>query len=336
VTIGNVAQHLQRRQLLAGCTAAAYLIGPSRRSYGSDFAVWLRDFRARAAAAGIGDPVLDRSLRGIEPSRKVIELDQRQAGGRSSFAAYRRRAISADRIGKGARLLLEHNATLERVRAQYGVSPAVIVALWGIESAFGSFTGGFPVIPSIATLAWEGRRRELFERELMSALEIVQRGDITPERMLGSWAGAMGQCQFMPSTYLAYAVDFEGDGRADIWSSVPDVHASIAHYLVRAGWERRFIWGREVAAPIGLNSSVIGLERRLPLAEWHARGVRRADGGPLPDEPIEASLLRMDDGAGPSFLVYDNFRTLMVWNRSSYFALAVGLLADGIAEAASS
>ena len=279
---------------------------------------------------------MDRSLRGLRPSQKVIELDRRQSGGKPSFEQYLARAVSQQRVRTGSRLLLDNLSLLEHVRDRFGVAPPVVVALWGIESAFGSFTGNFPVIGSLATLAWEGRRRQLFERELISALRIVERGDVTPQAMIGSWAGAMGQCQFMPSTYLAHAVDFDRDGRADIWASVPDVLASIAAYLSAAGWDGGYLWGREVRAPGLADPAVVGLGSRRPLGEWQARGVRRLDGGPLPAEPVSASLVVTDDGGGRSFLVYENFRTLMVWNRSTYFALAVGLLADEIAAAARS
>jgi membrane-bound lytic murein transglycosylase B len=286
-----------------------------------------------ARRQGIAPSTLDRSLRGIAPSERVVELDRRQASGKVRFGPYLARAVSEQRIRTGSRLLLENRTVLEQVRERFGVAPSVVVSLWGIESAFGSFTGNFPVIASLATLAWEGRRRTLFERELVSALEIIERGDVTPGAMIGSWAGAMGQCQFMPSTYLAHAVDFDRDGRADIWSTVPDVLGSIASYLAAAGWDGGYLWGREVSLAQMSERGSAGLDNRRSLGEWQARGVRRLDGGHLPAEPITASLVVTDDGAGRSFLVYDNFRTLMVWNRSTYFALAVGLLADEIAAA---
>jgi membrane-bound lytic murein transglycosylase B len=319
--------------VLAGGLAAWVGLGCGQ-ARAQDFPVWLEEFKGRAAAAGVGRPTLGHALRDLSPSEKVIELDRRQSSGSVSFSTYRQRAISRERIQTGARKLLDNHETLRTVRGRYGVAPGVVVALWGIESAFGSFTGGFPVINSLATLAWEGRRRELFERELVSALRIVERGDVSPAGMQGSWAGAMGQCQFMPSTYLAHGVDLDGDGKADIWRTVPDVLASIANYLVEAGWDPGYIWGREVDAPSSLAATAGGLEQRLPLARWHDLGVRRVGGGALPEEPITASLVRPDQ-SGPSFLVYDNFRTLMIWNRSTYFALAVGLLSDEIARVAS-
>jgi membrane-bound lytic murein transglycosylase B len=318
---------MARRAVLAGL--AAGLAGG--RVEAATFEAWLEGFRAKALAAGVARPVIERAFADLVPRERVIELDRRQSTGRASFTAYRSRAISDARVRGGADRVEEHGPTLRRVRERFGVPPQVVVALWGIESGFGSFTGGFEVVPSLATLAFEGRRRELFERELLAALRILQRGDIGLAQMTGSWAGAMGQCQFMPSTYLAHAVDLDGDGRTDIWRSVPDVLGSIGGYLAAIGWNGRYLWGREVLTPAGLDPTAAGLDRRLTLPEWSRRGVRRRDGGALPAEPIEASLVRTDDGDGPSFLVYDNFRVLMVWNRSVNFALTVGLLADMIA-----
>jgi len=326
---GTVLRRVPRRAVLAGLLAGAAM--PAWAAGTADFALWLDGLRARAAAAGIPRPLLERAFKDTRPSERIIELDRRQATGKPNFRAYRTRAISDARVRSGAQRVAEHGGTLRRVRERWGVAPSVVVALWGIETGYGSFTGGFAVVDALATLAWEGRRRELFERELLAALKILARGDVGLHRMTGSWAGAMGQCQFMPTTYLAHGVDMDGDGRADIWDSVPDVLGSIANYLAEVGWNGRYVWGREVTVPSGLDPSLTGLERRMALPDWSRRGVRRSDGAPLPQEPIPASLVRTDDGEGPSFLVYDNFRSLMVWNRSVNFALTVGLLADQIA-----
>ncbi len=292
------------------------------------FADWLEDFRREARAAGISQATLDRALADVGPIPRVIELDRRQPEGRMTFVEYRERVISNARIQKGRRLLQEHRALLSGIEDQYGVPAEVIVALWGIESSFGENTGGFPVVASLATLAHEGRRAEFFKGELLAALKIIDAGDITPDAMNGSWAGAMGQSQFMPSTFLGYAVDGDGDGKRDIWGTQADVFASMANYLSRMGWDREYIWGREVRTLNGVATN--GLDERRPLAGWQAAGVRRTDGGDLPAVAIEASLLRMDEGRGPSYLVYDNFRVLMRWNRSTYFATSVGLLANAI------
>ena len=289
---------------------------------------WLTEFRAEARAAGISQRMVDRALADIAPIPRVIELDRRQPEGRMTFVEYRQRVINNARIEKGRRLLQEHRALLSRIESQYGVPAEIIVALWGIESNFGENTGGFPVIASLATLAHEGRRADFFRGELLAAMRILDAGDISPEAMNGSWAGAMGQSQFMPSTFLGYAVDGSGDGKRDIWGNQADVFASMANYLSRMGWDRRYLWGREVRVHNGIATS--GLDERRPLSGWQAAGVRRTDGGDLPAVAIDASLLKMDDGRGPSYLVYDNFRVLMRWNRSTYFATSVGLLANAI------
>lgn len=315
-----------------GC-ADLLAAGPANGRDVVSFEVWLAELRAEARARGISAATLERAFRGVRPLESVIEADRRQPERRLSFAEYRTRVVSEARIRRGRELVTEHRPLLERVRARFGVPPAVLVALWGIESSYGTSTGSYRVIDALATLAFEGRRAELFRRELLAALEILERGDRHPDRLLGSWAGAMGQCQFMPTTYLAYAVDFDGDGRRDIWASLPDVFASMSHYLARAGWNAGERWGRPVLVPAGLDPALFGLERREDLAAWHRRGLRTLDGRPLPIASIEASLLRMDGDAGPAFLVYRNFRTLMVWNRSTYFALSVGLLGDELAEA---
>ena len=204
------------------------------------------------------------------------------------------------------------------------------MALWGIESNFGERQGSYSVFAALATLAYEGRRAAFFRRELLSALQIADKGYADAAEMRGSWAGAMGQNQFMPSTYLGYAVDFDGDGHRDIWRSLPDVFASMSNYLDKSGWNASYIWGREVFAPDSIAASRTGLEHRASLATWEQRGVRLPDGAALPAADIQASLLRMDGGAGPSYLAYGNFRALMAWNRSTYFGVSVGLLSDSL------
>jgi membrane-bound lytic murein transglycosylase B len=294
------------------------------------FQRWLAELRAEARGKGIDKAVLDAALGGICPIPSVIEADRRQPEGRMSFAEYRRRVVSADRIERGRELLAIHAPLLRRVEDRYGVPPEVMVALWGIESNFGERQGSYSVFGALATLAYEGRRASFFRREFLSALQIADKGYADAAQMRGSWAGAMGQNQFMPSTYLGYAVDFDGDGHRDIWWSLPDVFASMANYLDRSGWDARYLWGREVAAPADIAESRLGLEHRASLATWNERGVRLPDGGRLPPVDIQASLLRMDGRAGPSYLAYGNFRALMAWNRSTYFGISVGLLSDSL------
>jgi membrane-bound lytic murein transglycosylase B len=314
---------------LSAAAVLAVLSSASAGATASDgFAAWLAAFRAEAAREGISAATLDRALDGLAPMPEVIERDRRQPEGRLTFRDYNRRVLSEARIERGRELLREHHALLERVAADYGVQPRFIVALWGIESSYGSFTGEFPVIAALATLAYDGRRAAFFRKELLQALRIVDQGDVTPAAMIGSWAGAMGQSQFMPSSYLAHAVDYDGDGRRDIWGTPADIFASIASYLARAGWNDRHTWGRQVRLPEALRAAAAGLEVVRPLPEWQALGVRRSNGTDLPMVALDAALLQMDDGEGPAYLVYHNFRVLMAWNRSTYFALTVGELAD--------
>jgi membrane-bound lytic murein transglycosylase B len=216
------------------------------------------------------------------------------------------------------------------VSRRYGVQPRFIVALWGIESNYGKRSGDFPEISALATLAYDGRRSAYFRKELMAAIKIVDQGWIRPEDMLGSWAGAMGQCQFMPSSYLQFAVSFNEDGRRDIWNRREDIFASIANYLARSGWHGDETWGRRVLLPTGFDTNLAGPSNRKPLAEWQRLGIRAMDGRDLVTREREAALLLPDGPNGPALLAFDNFRATLKWNNSSYFAAAVGYLADGV------
>jgi membrane-bound lytic murein transglycosylase B len=318
-----------RRILASAMVALAPLAAAAVAEAGTQpFPVWLDGVREEALAQGISPGTLDRAFAGLEPIARVIELDRRQLEGRITYQEYRDRLLSKDRIDQGRRLMREHRALLEQIAAKYGVQPRFIVALWGIETNYGAITGGYPVIAALATLAYDGRRADFFRRELLNALRIVDDGNVEVDAMFGSWAGAMGQSQFMPSSYVNNAIDYDGDGRRDIWNSLPDVFASIANYLARAGWNDRYTWGREVAVPATIDGGLDGLEVTRPLPDWQAIGVRRADGAALPVVALDASLLRTDDGLGPAYLVYGNFRVLMAWNRSTYFGLTVGQLSD--------
>ena len=316
---------LRRRHLLA-LPLAALAARRARADETDSFAAWLERLRRDALAQGVRPATLERTLAGLSPIPRVIELDQRQPEQRLTFAEYRAKIVTPDRVERGHALLTANAALLRRVEGRFGVPARVIVALWGIESNFGQHQGSYPVVGALATLAYEGRRAEFFRKELINALLIVDSGDVAPEAMLGSWAGAMGQSQFMPSTFLAYAFDFDHDGRRDIWGSLPDVFASTANYLARIGWDPSLRWGRAVDAPDHLRDRA-GLDYRAPLGRWRTEGVRLPGGGRLPASAIEASLLQMD-GSEASYLVYPNFRTIMNWNRSTYFALCVGLLSD--------
>lgn len=298
----------------------------------TSFAAFVQATESDARSRGVSASTLNRALVGLTPNDKVITLDRRQASGKASFRRYRDRIANRQRIDTGRARYRQHQQLLESVGQRFGVSPRVIVALWGIESSFGSYTGDFHIVRSLATLSWDGRRRELFYGELIGALEILDRTPLEPERLTGSWAGAMGQAQFLPTTYLNHAVDADSSGWSDIWNTQSDVFSSMANYLRSIGWNPDYRWGREVRLPAGGNLPS-GLDFAQPLAAWRDSGVRRADGGELPVAPIDASLIITDDGAGPSFLVYDNFRVLRTWNRSTNFALTVGLLSDMYATA---
>ena len=293
-------------------------------------ASWLAVLRAEALQRGISAATLDAALRDIKPIPRVIELDRCQPEGRMTFAEYLNIVAPPSRVQRGRRLLAQHKALLDEVSATYDVPAAVIVALWGVESDYGHRTGGFPVIGALATLAYDGRRGAYFRRELLDALQILNEGHTTPELMTGSWAGAMGQSQFMPSSFLSRAVDHDGDGRRDIWTTYSDVFASAANYLKRAGWRQGQLWGQRITLPPDFDPALIDLNVAKSLGEWRTLSVRDAKGQALPKASSAASLVAPDGPVGPAFLVYHNFRVLLTWNRSTYFGTAVGLLSDQV------
>lgn len=315
---------------LAALAIVVALIAPPAAANQIDFSTWLVGVRQDALAAGIKPPTLDRALTGLHPIARVLELDRKQPERTLSFAEYMERVVTASRIDTARRRLAENRPLLDEIGARYGVQPRFIVALWGIESDFGRLTGGFPVVGALATLAYDGRRSAFFRKELLNALKILDHGDIAPEAMIGSWAGAMGQSQFMPSSYLSYAVNWRGDGRRDIWNRKEDVFASIANYLSRVGWHGDQNWGDEVKLPAAFDRSLAGIEAGRPLAEWRRLGLRSRDGGELPSGAGSAALVFPGGGEGPALLVYDNFRTVLKWNNSLFFASAVGYLADSM------
>lgn len=303
------------------------------RAQDVDFATFLAGVRDDGLKGGLKPETLG-VLDQLAPLDKVVELDHRQPEFNVTFAAYLTAIMKPERIKKGRALLRENRALMTAVGKKYGVQPRFVVALWAIESGYGQSMGNYPVVASLATLAWEGRRRAFFRNELMAALSIIDNGDVPADKMIGSWAGAMGQCQFMPTTYLKYAQDWEGDGRRDIWRDRGDVLASTANYLSQIGWHDDQGWGRKVKLPAKLDHALVGLDKSRTLKEWQALGVRAANGKALPNAALQASLVVTDvekgDGKGPAFLVYDNFRSVMTWNHSTFFALAVGHLADAL------
>jgi membrane-bound lytic murein transglycosylase B len=294
------------------------------------FQEWLAAYRTEALASGISAATLDAALAGLEPLERVIERDRNQPEFTLDFRTYLTRVASDSRIEEGRRVLEEHRALLEDVGRRYGMPPELLTAVWGIESNFGRTQGDFSVVQALATLAYDGRRGAMFRRELTHALRILDQGHVELERMKGSWAGAMGQLQFMPSTFVDYAKDGDGDGRKNIWGSPADALESAATFMA-SQWRPGLRWGRQVSLPEGFDLALGGLETSKPLAQWQALGVRLPDGSDLPTANVAASLVLPDDVAEPAFLVYQNYRALMRWNRSHFFALAVGHLSDRIA-----
>lgn len=297
----------------------------------ADFGIWLDGVRKEAAARGISNATLDAALTGVKPIPRVIELDRKQPEFTLTFDQYMQRVAPRARVDKGRKKLAENRELLEEVSRKFGVPPQFIVAFWGIETDFGRVTGGFRVIDALATLAFDGRRSAFFRKELLLALKIVDEGHITADAMMGSWAGAMGQPQFMPSSFDGYAFDYDKDGHKDIWNTRADVFASAANYLSRYGWRADERWGRRVQLPQDFDPERADLDVKKPVSGWSAEGVLRADGSPLPDSDLEASVILPGGANGPAFLVYNNYRVILRWNRSHFFAMAVGHLADRIA-----
>lgn len=294
-----------------------------------DFGAWLQDFKREALSRGIRASTLEAAFKGVDLVQRVIELDRRQPEFTQTFWSYLDKRVTEKRISRGKELLAKHAKLLRKMQSIYHVQPRFVVAFWGMETNFGDFTGKMPLIASLATLAFDPRRERFFREQLIAALKLMDRGHI-PVDAVGSWAGAMGQAQFIPTTYLHYAVDGDGDKRIDLWNSLPDVFASASNYLSKSGWDGKHTWGREVKLPAKFNLELVGQRILKRLAEWQRLGVRRFDGRDLPKVNVEASLILPAGRHGPAFLVYQNFRTILVWNRSVLYAAAVGHLADRI------
>lgn len=296
------------------------------------FDAWLEGVRQEARERKISEAIITAALADIKPIPRVIELDRGQPEFTQTFQQYMAKRITPQLIAYGKKMMLEHREILNEVSQKYGVQPRFIVALWGAETSFGRYTGGFKVVDSLATLAWDGRRSAFFRKELFNALTILNQGHTTADVMKGSWAGAMGQSQFMPSSYLSFAEDYNGDGRRDIWETQSDVFASIANYLSKSGWRDDLTWGRAVDLPKGFDESLVSLDVTKTMDEWRALGVRKEGGGALPTRNIEASVIRPKRGGDAAFLIYQNYRTLLKWNYSHFFGISVGSIADAIGD----
>ena len=319
------------RYLITVTIISFFVQGFGAKAVAEEFNTWLDTLKIEARSKGISQSTIESSLSGIKPIPRVIELDRKQPEFTLTFKEYLRRVVSDRRIRIGKAKLVEHEKLLAEISIKYGVQPRYIIALWGIETDFGRITGGFPVISSLATLAYDGRRSKFFRKELFLALKIVDKGHITAKDMLGSWAGAMGQNQFMPSSFHAYAVDYNRDGSKDIWKTLPDIFASIANYLSKSGWQGDQTWGRPVSIPDKFSQKLLGRKIKKGLNQWHELGVRKLSGKDLPKRNLLSSIIRPEKGmVGPAFVVYHNYGVILKWNRSNYFATAVGTLSDKI------
>ncbi|MEM1389118.1 MAG: lytic murein transglycosylase [Pseudomonadota bacterium] len=295
------------------------------------FDTWLAAFRPRAVAAGVNPATLDEAFAGVGFLPDVVERDRNQAEVQRSLEDYLALAVDEDRITNGRAEFARQRGTLAEIEARYGVESHVVTAIWGIESRYGARRGDIPVISALATLAFDGRRGQFFEAQLIAALKILQNGDTTADRMLGSWAGAMGHTQFIPTSYEAFAVDFRGDGRRDIWSEDPtDALASAAAYLQNAGWRQGVPWGFEVRLPAGFDTAQAGRGRTRAHAAWVSQGVTRVNGAALPDYGPGAILLPAG-AQGPAFWISNNFAVIARYNNSEKYVIAVGHLSDRIA-----
>jgi membrane-bound lytic murein transglycosylase B len=294
------------------------------------FGRFVHDFWAEARRAGISRRVYETAFRGVGPDPSVLLLAQDQPEFKTPVSDYLAKRVTPERIAAGRDMAQTHGAALDRIERRYGVDREILLAIWGMESNYGSHKGEMSVIRSLATLAYVGRRRNFGRSQLIAALKILQRGDIGATGFTGSWAGAMGHTQFIPTTYNAYAVDWTGDGRRDIWNSIEDALASTANYLAHSGWQRGLKWGYEVKLPAGLDRRLIGEQGRRSLAAWSRLGVRPASGQRFEAGQASAHLVLPAGSDGPAFLVTRNFKAILKYNAATSYALAVGHLGDRI------
>ena len=298
-----------------------------------EFSIWIDNFKIRAEKSGISRTTIDETLNRVKIIPRVIELDRSQPEFTLTLSQYLRNVVSNKRIKKGVSKIRENWELLETISDEYNVQTRFIVALWGIETDFGRVSGGFPVIDALVTLSYDGRRSKYFSKELINALKIIDQGHISYDQMIGSWAGAMGQTQFMPSSFLSYAQDYDKDGRKDIWGTKEDALASAANYLSKLKWNNNETWGREVIVNDNfiLDDEELTLQNKKKISDWNSLGVRRMDGSNLPKKNLEGYLIKINDtNKERYFLVYQNFKKILKWNTSNYFAIAVGVLSDSI------
>ena len=317
-----------RRSLLSALPALLTVVGSTRVRADTAFDAFLADVRAEAIGHGVSDSTVDRAFAGLRPNAKVLALDSHPPEATQSWERYRATRVSDARVAAGRKAMAASGDALAVIGSRYGVDPAVVVAIWGLETNYGGYTGGFSVVEALATLAADGRRDGYFRRELINALRILDTGDIALPRMTGSYAGAMGQPQFMPSSYLDYAVSFDGSPRRDIWDNRNDALASIANYLSRSGWQPGEPWGALVRVPTGFNVDRDSRNDRHPLATWTQIGVTRPDGAALSPPDLAGAVVMPDGAGGEAYMTYANFAVIRLYNRSDLYALSVGTLAD--------
>jgi membrane-bound lytic murein transglycosylase B len=288
--------------------------------------------KQEAIEKGYPPAFVERAFKDVKFFKRAVKADKNQPEFKLTLDKYLSSRVPEWKVKQALKFYQENAKLLDQVERKFLVQARFIVALWGNESNFGKLMGKLPVISSLTTLAYEGRRETMFKKQLFAALDILQQGHISKDAFVGSWAGAMGQSQFMPSSFLAYAYDFDEDGKKDIWTNKADVFASIANYLKSHGWDDTITWGRQVRLPENFDLALAGLakDKMKAMAQWQALGVRRYDGRDLPLNSIQASIIMPDDSKGRIYLVYQNFHTLMHWNRSTYFGAAVSYLSDRI------
>ena len=319
---------LTRRSALVSALPAIGALSAVPARAGQSFQSFVASVYAEAAGQGIRREVLDAAFAGVTPNQSVIDKDQKQVEFTMTWAQYRALVINDKRIADGRAAVARDRALFNAVESRLQVASSVVAGIWGLESSFGAKTGNYKVVEALATLGWEGRRAAFFRAELMAALKILNNGDIGPDRMTGSYAGAMGQPQFMPTSYLRLAIDFDGDGRRDIWNSKADVLGSIGNYLARSGWRLGEPWGQPIRLPPGFIPA--GRDIRRPLSEWARQGIAPANGRWAASGDTPSAVVAPDGAGGESFVVFNNFAAIRRYNPSDFYAIAVGLIGDWV------
>jgi membrane-bound lytic murein transglycosylase B len=322
---------LLKPTILAATTA--FLAGPAlapAHAQGGDFRDCLQTIKSEAMRQGVSAAIADRAFQGLTPDQKVVDLDSRQPEFSLTYSKYVGGTVTPDRVTKGQQRMAQHRALLDALQGEYGVPPQYIMAFWGIETNYGTFMGDFQVVRSVATLACMTKRRDFFSNETVQSLRILSLNHMTREQMRGSWAGAMGNMQFMPSTFMKWGVDRTGDGRVDLWNSLPDAFASAANFLRGIGWKPPLPAAEEVLLPKGFPLDQADTTVEKPVRAWAQMGVKKAGGAALPNSDEPASIILPAGYRGPAFILYPNFKAVMNWNRSTLYALSVAILAQQI------